>query len=382
MWYMAKIFYSLAGEGRGHAARARTLVELLKRQHEIWLFAPDQAYEFLRPLYGRDTDHPQIHLLRIPGLRFHYTGQRLDLWTSIFAGITYAWRDLPRLVSAFKRRIQAVQPDLILCDFEPSLPRAAAAARSPWLAIDHQHMLLTYNLSTLPWTLRLHAWLMGWAVQWYYGWRKRKVVTSSFYRPPLKRGWTNVSQVGPLIRREVAEATPQWGEHFVSYLRSQTPQSVLDALATSTRPVKVYGLGTRPGWGPLSFCEIDSQRFVDDLASCAGVICAAGNQLLGEALSLGKPILALPERRHYEQLINAHFLQQSQAGTWTTLEQFQAADLAAFEAQLADYQHAASLARGADHGTAETIAIIEAELQRSLHARGVLVESTAASTSL
>ncbi len=48
---MAKIFYRLAGEVRGHAARVRSMVELLRHEHEIVIFAPEQAFEFLAPRY-------------------------------------------------------------------------------------------------------------------------------------------------------------------------------------------------------------------------------------------------------------------------------------------------------------------------------------------
>ena len=49
---MAKIFYSMAGEGRGHAVRVMTLVEHLRQQHELVLFAPGDAHEFLEKAYG------------------------------------------------------------------------------------------------------------------------------------------------------------------------------------------------------------------------------------------------------------------------------------------------------------------------------------------
>ena len=38
---MATIFYGLSGEGRGHATRARTIVEGLRKRHKVVVFAPD-----------------------------------------------------------------------------------------------------------------------------------------------------------------------------------------------------------------------------------------------------------------------------------------------------------------------------------------------------
>jgi uncharacterized protein (TIGR00661 family) len=361
---MARIFYSMAGEGRGHAARVRTLVEHLRHEHELWLFAPDDAYDFLAQSYGPQTPHPDVKLVRIPGLRFHYTDGRLDLFKSIGSGLYYAGRELPRLVAAFRRRMAAERPDLVISDFEPSLPRAAVRERVPLLALDHQHVLLAYDLSSLPRALQWHAWQMSWAVRLYYP-RPTAIVASSFYTPPLKRGWERVQQVGPMIRPDVAQATPKLGDYVVSYLRSNTPEAVLDTLAGAGWPVKVYGLGERPPVGPLTFCPIHEQRFVADLAGCRAVICAAGNQLLGESLFLGKPVLALPESQHHEQLINAHFLEQMGVGAWSTLEEFQPETLRRFFDRWHDYRASAAKLCGHLDGTHDALTIIHDLLART-----------------
>jgi uncharacterized protein (TIGR00661 family) len=361
---MARIFYSMAGEGRGHAARVRTLVEHLRHDHELWLFAPDEAYDFLARFYGPGNDSSEVKLLRIPGLRFHYTGGRLDLVKSVTAGLSYAWRELPRLVQAFRQRLLAERPDLVISDFEPSLPRAARLERVPLLSLDHQHVLVAYDLSTLPRSLARYAWLMSWVVRWYSA-GPTEIVASSFYTPPLKRGWEHVRQVGPMIRPEVAGSMPTTGNYILSYLRANTPDHVLQALSAVGCPVKVYGLGERHSLGPLTFHPIHEQRFVDDLAGCRAVVCAAGNQLLGEALYLGKPVLALPEAQHHEQLINAHYLQAMGVGDWSMLEELSPATLRQFLDRWDEYHLEAAQMCGRLDGTQVALAAIDALLQRT-----------------
>lgn len=358
---MARIFYSMAGEGRGHAARVRTLVEHLRHEHELWLFASDDAYDFLGQFYGPQAAHPEVRLVRIPGLRYHYTRGRLDHAKSLRSALKYAVWEMPRLVRAFRQRITAERPDLAVSDFEPSLPRAARAERVPLVSLDHQHVLVACDLSSLPPALQRYAWLMGWGVRWYYGGQTETIV-SSFYAPPLKRGWRHVRQVGPLIRPEVAAATPITGKYLLSYLRSQTPDRVLETLASAGLPVKVYGLGERPERGPLRFCPIHEQRFVDDLAGCLAVVCAAGNQLLSEALYLGKPVLAIPESQHHEQLINAHFLQQMGVGQWIALEEFQPDALQDFLERLETFRSRLAPLCGRWDGTQEALAILQSVL--------------------
>lgn len=359
---MAKIFISMAGEGRGHAARVRTLVEHLRHEHELWLFAPNEAYDFLARCYGRAHGVENVWLHRIPGLRFHYTNGQLDRGKSIASGLHYAFRRLPRLVGAFRRRIDAVNPDLIITDFEPALGWAAwGRRRVPHLSLDHQHVLMTYDLSSLPRALQWHAWSMSWAVRLHTPSPTARVV-SSFYSPPLKHGWEAVRQIGPLIRPEVAAALPTTGEYVLSYLRANTPDHVLDILASTGVPIKVYGLGERPPRGSLTFCPIHEKRFVDDLAGCRAVICAAGNQLLGESLFLGKPVMALPEEYHHEQMINAHFIAHLGVGMWSTLETLTPEMLTEFRAREQQFRAALQSMQGRLDGTAEALA----EIQRLL----------------
>lgn len=359
---MAKIFYSMAGEGRGHAARVRTLVEHLKDEHELHLFAPDDAFDFLCKFYGPDSPNPAVRLTRIPGLRFQYTGGKLNLLGSIWRGLKFAGWKLPRLVRNFRKRIETERPDLILSDFEPSLPRAAHCEKVPFLSIDHQHVLVACDLSSLPTELQWYAWWMGWAIRWHYAGRCQGVMTA-FYQPPVKPGFERLQLVGPIIRPEVAAATSTRGEYLLSYLRSNTQERVIDVLARSPWPVKIYGLGPRESRGRVTFHAIHEQTFIDDLAGCRAVVCAAGNQLLGEAVYLGKPVLAIPEEIHHEQRINAHFLRDMGAGDWTTLEEFDESTLERFLSRCDDYSFAAGSFGNRLDGTQQALDAIRKQLE-------------------
>lgn len=361
---MAKIFYSMAGEGRGHAVRVMTLVEHLRHQHDLTLFASADAYEFLAKSYA-DKRTENVRLVRVTGLNFHYTGGKLDLFKSTAGAMSFAWRQLPGLVEELRRQIDEIKPDLAISDFEPALPRAARLTGLPWMSIDHQHVLLTYDLSSLPMLLRRYAWWMSWAVRWYYGWGGYTPVASSFFTPPLKKGFEYVRQVGPMLRAAVVE-TQASQEHFLlSYLRSNTPPHVIQDLARCGWPVRVYGLGEQPATGGLTFHAIDEHRFVADLAACSGLFSAAGNQLLGEALHFGKPVFAIPEEMHHEQQINAHFLKQMGAGDWMTAESFHMDRFKQFLNQLETYRSNLLRVKGQLNGTGEALAAIDEALKQN-----------------
>ncbi len=364
---MAKIFYSMAGEGRGHAARVRSMVEELRHEHELVLFAPDQAYEFLTPRYP--AGFPNVEVRRIPGLRFHYTRGRLDLTRSVACGLGYLWK-MPGLVRQLKRVIRDEQPDLVIADFEPSLPRAARACGVPFVSLNHQHFLVACDLSSLPLALQGYARLMGLAVRAHHPGQAATIV-SSFFRAPLLRGYENVVQVGPLLRPEIrnfANSARTRGDYLLSYLRPSTPNRVLELLKLAGREVRIYGLsgndaaGDPPPDGPLRFRRLSERTFAEDLAGCAAVIGAAGNQTLGEALYLGKPVLALPEERHHEQLINAHFLRQMGAGDFETIESAEARHLGSFLERLDEFAAAADRQHERLDGTPAALAAVQQHL--------------------
>lgn len=313
---MARVFYSLSGEGRGHAARAMAVAQQLGERHEVTLFAYGDAHALLAPHFRRTS----VRVRRIRGIRFRYSGERLDYLGTVFGGARFAARELVRLVGHLERLVRAEGPDLAISDFEPCLPRAARRCGVPFVSLDHQHFLVVSDLSSLPFHLRCYGDLIGLSVRACCQGQKRTIV-SSFYAPPLKRAYRGRAvQVGVLLRPEVLGRTPERRDHLAVYLRRSSPESLLRALSSCGMRVKAYGLGSRPPVGGATFHEVSVERFLDDLATAQALVCTAGNQLVGEALYLGKPVLALPEPGNFEQRINAHFVRESGAGEWVPLE--------------------------------------------------------------
>ena len=289
-------------------------------------FASGQAYDFLAPRYA--SRESSVRVYPIAGMRFHYNQGRLALTRSIVKGIRF-WTQVTAEVDHVSQLIKRQQPDLVITDFEPILSRAAERMGVPYMSLDHQHMLSECDLSALPWTLRSWAALMSVAVSAHY--RKQQVtVVTSFSPLPVKKTSRRVLSLGPIVRSAIANATPHDEGYLVSYLRRHTPQSVLDVLATAGHEVRVYGLTPRPQRGNMVFRDFDPQQFAEDLAGCRAMVGAAGNQSLGEALYLGKPVLALPESRHHEQRINAFYLKHLGFGDTVTLSKLRADHLQRF----------------------------------------------------
>lgn len=137
---MATIFYSLCGEGRGHALRAAHTVAA----HTVMVYTCGQAYDLLAPLY-RDTE---VQVRPIDGMCFQYRGGQVDYTTTPMRAASYIWR-MPRRIDRLCHGIECDQPGLVVTDFDPLLPRAATRMGVPFISLDHQHFLLAYDLSSL-----------------------------------------------------------------------------------------------------------------------------------------------------------------------------------------------------------------------------------------
>ncbi len=330
---MAKIFFSMSGEGRGHATRVKAVADELSRRHEVAIFAPGDAFDLLEPAYRGSA----VRVQRIPGLRFCYTpAGQLDYLRTL-AGAAKYLVGYTRLRKKLERVIREEKPDLIITDFEPSLPRAAKRVGVPFISLNHQHFLIVNDLSGLPAWLRRHARIMSLVVRSYYQGQARTIV-SSFYFPPLKAKYRDVVQVGVILRPAVLNARRSRDGHLVAYLRKFATRNVLAALRQCGMPVKVYGLGKRPTDGNLTYEEVSESRFVEDLATCEALVSTAGNQLVGEALYLGKPVLAMPEPNNHEQYINAFYLKEEGTGDWVELESMRLEHLQGFLAKLDEYR--------------------------------------------
>ncbi|NIM89942.1 MAG: teichoic acid biosynthesis protein [Candidatus Aminicenantes bacterium] len=322
---MSKIFYTLSGEGRGHAARVRAVIEELRKNHEVTIYTSAYAYQLLTPVYR----HTEVEVRYIPCLHFHYgTQKKLNYWKTGWHGLRFITH-LPHLVHKLQEDIETEMPDLIITDYEPALPRAARRCGVPFISLNHQHFLLTYDLNSLPRHLKRHVGLMAMVVRSYYSGQAETIV-SSFYFPPLKPECKNVTQIGVLLCPEIVQATTEQGRHIVAYLRRFASLSVLNAFEKCGCEIHIYGLGAQPSRGSLRFFGADKFRFVEDLATSRALISTAGNQLVGEAIFLGKPVLAMPECGNFEQKINAYFLEKLNAGVAVEMEHLTTAHILKF----------------------------------------------------
>lgn len=298
-----RILYGVSGEGSGHSSRARVaLRHLVAAGHEVRVASYDRGYRNL----SDDFD-----VLEIEGLSIATADNQVSLvqtFTDNLGRLPEGWRALREL-----RRwgVSEFEPDVVLTDFEPMTAYLARHTGRPLLSLDNQHRMRWMNYPCPP-ELSRDARLAETVVRMLVP-RPDAALVTSFWFGEVKNERTFL--VPPILRQEVRGREATEGEHVLVYA-TKGFDSLLERLRACPRErFLVYGYDRPPGEdGNLVFRGFSVDGFLDDLASCRAVVATAGFTLMTEALSLGKPMLALPMAGQFEQALNALLLQDIGCG--------------------------------------------------------------------
>lgn len=333
---LAHILYALCGDGRGHSSRARAVASTLRRRgHRVTLACDAPAADRLAEAFD---------VVRVPGLRQVMRGNRVRLWETAQANLSLTWRS-PEIIAEMAEVLCERGVDLVIADHEPFVGRAARRVGVPVVALSHQH-ILTETRPRVPIRHALSALGTALGIGVLAAPRPDAIVVPSFFFPPLRRG-SRAALVPPILRDDVLAARAHDGDRLLVYVNEGDGMDpLLDALAATDVPADVYGL-TETATPPHVRLKPPSRAgFLADLAACRAVVSTAGFTLLSEALHVGKPILAIPNRGFFEQTINALALADMGCGEAIIGRDLRVADLHGFLARADAYRQ-----RPAAHGT-------------------------------
>lgn len=336
----ARILYGVQGEGRGHASRSLQVIQ--------WLMAQGHS---VKVLTGGDAlpvpSDRGMDLVEIPMLRYRFAPDgSLSPRRTILANLQPALGLCAGMGRSFARVAaiaEAFDPDLIISDFEPYASRLARIREVPLVAIDHQHFLTESALPVLPgWqkTLKLRMNQLG---TYLLGGRPDRIIASSFHHFPRRRG-SRAIFVGAFIPEALRTLRPESGESVTVYLKQPKYLDALlpvlrDAVGTEFRVFSAWGDSPPADLPPhIRPGKIDREAFLDSLARSKALLTTAGNQVVGEAIFLRKPVLAFPEPDVLEQELNALALTRSGCGESFPLNRFEAGTWSRFEGRLPHYQ--------------------------------------------
>jgi uncharacterized protein (TIGR00661 family) len=353
-----KILYGVVGEGMGHAMRSRVILEHLigTEQHDVEIMASGRAVDFLAKKFEGVN--------RIHGLHMIYDENRVRLGKTLWSNVLGGAAGLPKNIAAYFELISALRPDVVISDFESWAYLYGKTHRLPTLSIDNMQII---NRTTLPDDIldghRAEFELTRAFVKSKLPFCDEYFITT-FFRPPLRKDRTRLFP--PILRPEILAATPRRGDHLLVYTTGEGNAGFAATLAQTGLECRIYGM--RRGLeaevveGNLRYQPFGEATFIRDLATCRAVIAGGGFTLMGEAVYLHKPMLAVPVGRQFEQVLNARYLAHEGFGRAAdslddprTVHEFIAA-IPGCEARLASY---------AQDGNREIFAALDGFLDRA-----------------
>ena len=296
-----KILYGINGTGRGHVMRSKAVIPLLRQNHEVDILVSGQANSLglgEQPRFERE------------GFTFHYIGETVSYLKMA------AMNDLGQFIMDV-HRLNLVDYDLVVSDFEPVTAWAARKRGVPCVNYSHQAAFLSRNCPRP--NIRS---LLGEFVMANYAPADRHL--GSHYL----RYDDNI--MPPVLRKSILDLESAEGDHITVYLAKRDPQKIVKKLlkAAPDRTFEVFTPLTDNIWnrGKVSVYPTDNERFLRSLRTSWGVITNAGFCLPSEAMYLKKRMLVIPQKRQYEQACNAAALHKMGCWTSSKLKSYTVAD--------------------------------------------------------
>jgi uncharacterized protein (TIGR00661 family) len=319
-----RFVFAVQGEGRGHLTQALTLFKTL---HE-------QGHTVCCVIVGRNPDKeiPDFFLKRInvpviqvesPNLNMNKSGTSVNISRTLVKTFT-RWKIYNQNLAQIKQIMDQFNPHIVINFYEPLIslyvlkyPRSFRI-----ISIAHQYIYL-HKKFKFPHGFPIQAWMLKWYSR-FTAIGSDKIMALSMYELPVLN-YTRLVITPPALRKELFQQRPEKGDFILVYLMSsgfmkdiinwhkKNPSTKLICF-TDSRDVKERHKGLFKMDETLSFYSLNDEKFLDLMASCSALVCTAGFESVCEAIYLGKPVILVPIKGHFEQYCNAWDAERIGAG--------------------------------------------------------------------
>lgn len=280
-----RILYGIQGTGNGHLSRSMEIIPHLQKRGDVDVLLSGNQCELKLPF----------------DLRYRYHG--LSFIFGKKGGVDFTKTYKNNRVRRFMREVNSldVSPyDLVISDFEPVSAWACFLANKRCIGLSNQAAILTEGAPVAD-----TDDLIGKAVLKYYA------PVSKQYGFHFQR--YNKDLFTPIIRNQVRELKTSNKEHYLVYLPAHSDERILKTLKRYPKiEWQVFSKHGNEGFidENVWLRPINNEQYLESLASCTGLLCAAGFGATTEALFLGKKLCVVPMKKQFEQQCNALALKQ------------------------------------------------------------------------
>jgi uncharacterized protein (TIGR00661 family) len=331
----------------GHATRSHVVIDHLLERHDVRVVASGAALRHLSGVLPRVDE--------IFGPTFAMGDGQIRRWQTVVQNVRLARHGIPETVHQWMALVDQWRPDVVISDFEPLSGIYARWTRTPLVAVDNINMIDRCRHDKQIVGRERDDFLVARAVTREMVPGATRYLVLTFFRPPIARRGTTL--VPPIVRPEIARAKPEAGDHLVVYASGAKRQ--IEALRSSGVRCLVYGMRGGPDKPVvdrnLEFRPPSNDGFVEALRTARAVVAGGGFSLMSEAVYLGKPLLSVPLRGQFEQLMNGRYLER--LGYGMCVPSTSKSALAEFLQRLPEFELA--LGRYEQVGNGETLRTIE-----------------------
>ena len=294
------VFYSVCGEGMGHAIRTGVIVDRLKEKYDVYIFSSDRAYKYLKSKFD--------NVYEIGGFNTVYSNNKVRNLKTLSDALKKNPTNMKIGYETLYRKAAQLKPDVIVTDFEIYATTVAKLRGIPLISLDNIHMItqtkIDYPKNHIGEMLTAKGVIKTYVVK-----PKVHILTSFFY-PKIKPG-KNAVIYPPIIREDILKLEPTHGDHIIVYQTSRESKRLVQNLKSiKDEQFIVYGFNVNKTDCNLTYKKFNEDKFYEDLASSKAVICNGGFTFITEAIHLKKPIYSVPAIGNFEQTLNGFYVQK------------------------------------------------------------------------
>lgn len=297
-----KIFYSVCGEGMGHAVRSGVILEELtkkenKEKYDIYIFSSDRSYRYLKNKFD--------NVYEIGGFNTVYENNEVKNKRTLLNAIKATPNNLKENYGILFKKAREVKPNIIISDFENYSSILSKLINVPLISLDNIN-IITQTFIDYPPHHRQDMLKAKSVIRSYIMRPKRYIITSYFF-PKIKNP-DKATIYPPVIRDKIRNLKTSYGEYVFVYQTSNSNKELIRILKEFNEKFIVYGFNKEGIEGNLTFRKFNEDKIYEDMSNAKAVITNGGFTLISEAIYLKKPIYSIPAIGNFEQLLNGFYI--------------------------------------------------------------------------
>jgi uncharacterized protein (TIGR00661 family) len=306
-----KILFLVQGEGRGHLTQAIALGQILRRAgHEIVGAMTGKSVGRIIPSFFIEQIQAPVYPFDAPGIVYNTQGKGMNLGRTVGTLLANAPRYM-RAIRFIDKIVEQTRPDVIICFYETygGIYNFLHRSKIPMICIAHQYLLL-HPRFVFPENSRINKFIIN-LNSHITSWLAAKRLALSF-REMESAHDPEITVVPPLIRGEVLDLKSTCGDFFLVYMTHHSMSEKIIEWHLSHPDISLHCFWDNAAADEvfqydetLTFHRINSEKYLNKLASCKALVTTAGFESVCEAMYLGKPVMMVPVPNHFEQECNA-----------------------------------------------------------------------------